>query len=166
MANVSTSNTNHYGSTTNINTATSGALIPLDYQGRKLSDLYVISILNSGNGIFRAQVDNKNWTTFFKLNNNNAFSFNAKGGSSAPYRIWVSHSYNNGIYNWEADNIQSGYLFGGAASYFVFDNHNADASWRSSEYSGHRVLWGYSGYSGIYGNGNNGTLYNGLLWVK
>jgi len=166
VASASTSNANHYGSTNNVNLASSGALIPNDYDGRKFNDNFTIYALNSGDGVFRAQIDNNSYTTFFKLNNNNAFSFNATGGSAAPYRLWTSHTYNDGSYNWEARDMDIGYRFGDSSSYYVFDNHDdveSGTRWYSTGYPDKRVLWGYTAGGAING------VYNGLngkLWIR
>ncbi len=165
VSSASLDNRNHFGSTVNTNLASSGALIPLDYAGRKFNDAFTQYLLNNGEGVFKVQVDNKRFTSFVKVDNNNAFSFNATGGSNAPYRMWVSYAYNNGSYNWEARDTNIGYRFGGNDNYKVFDSHDdaeGGSNWYASEYTEQRILWGYTG------NSSNGVYdsQNGLMWIR
>lgn len=162
VANVSSSNKNHYGNTGGINNYTKTKPITNDNSGRTMTDAQVISVLNSTNGNFRIDVgtvNSVNFSTYFKLNNNNLFSFNRRGNDGSGYKIFTSHVY---PFVWEEDGGGDGYeLYDNR--YYVFDNHGKNSNeWTSSEYNGKRVLWGYTG------SANNGIYPNlsGQMWIK
>lgn len=162
VANVSNSNTNHYGNNGGVNNYTLTKPIINDNAGRTMTNEQVISVLNSTDGFFRIDVGNignLNYSTYFKLNNNNLFSFNRKGNDGSGYKIFTSHVY---PYVWEEDGGGDGYeLYDNR--YYVFDNHGKNSNtWTSSQYSSKRVLWGYTGST------NNGIYQNqaGQMWIR
>ncbi len=168
VASVSSSNQNHWGSTTETNV--SSATYPIPYEstqtGRKMSDDAVKALASEN--VFRVEVATSlahegdtgfSYSNFFRYSTPSEFSFNARGGSGAP-KIWTSHSY---PYTWEEDGGGDGYSFGCGTDYAVFDNHASNCGsnlWFSSNYSGERVLFGYGPSNGIYSN------QAGYMWVR
>jgi hypothetical protein len=168
VASVSSSNQNHWGSTTETNVSSSSYPIPYEstQTGRKMSDDTVKALASEN--VFRVEVATSlahegdtgfNYSNFFRYSTPSEFSFNARGGSSAP-KIWTSHSY---PYTWEEDGGGDGYSFGCNTDYAVFDNHASNCGsglWFSSNYSGERILFGYGPSNGIYPN------QAGYMWVR
>ena len=106
VAGVSSSNQNHWGSTTETNV--SSASYPIPYEstqtGRKMSDDAVKALASEN--VFRVEVATGlaheggagfSYSNYFRYSTPSEFSFNARGGPGAP-KIWTSHSY---PYTWE-----------------------------------------------------------------
>ncbi len=168
VASVSSSNQNHWGSTTETNISSTDYPIPYEstQAGRKMSDDAVKALASEN--VFRVEVATAlahegdsgfSYSNFFKYSTPSEFSFNSLGGSGASM-IWTSHSY---PYAWEEDGGGDGYSFGCSTSYAVFDNHASNCGsglWYSSAYGGERVLFGYGPTNGIYPN------QAGYMWVR
>ena len=173
VANISGSNQNHWGGTgaNNISSATYPIPFEATQAGRRMSDEQVKSI--GSDNVFRVEIAQNQaregqsgfeLRTFFRYSTPSEFSFNARGGASAP-RIWTSHAY---PFVWEEDGGGDGYRFGcNDYDYAVFDSHNETCPypWKSSLYTTKRILFGHTPVNGLL-NDVLGANLPGYLWVR